>query len=109
MKHIAALALVASISVTPVYSQDNDVEEGFSLMEEGAKILLRSLLQEMEPAIKDLHGFAQEMAPVMRELQGMIGDFGLYHLPEILPNGDIIIRRKTPEEIAEPKGDDVEI
>jgi len=109
MRHLAALALVASIFVTPAYAQDSDAEEGFSLMEEGAKILLRSLLQEMEPALEDLHGFAQEMAPVMRELQGMIGDIGLYHLPEVLPNGDIIIRRKTPEELEEPEGDDIEI
>lgn len=72
------------------------MQEGFSLLEEGAKILLRGLMEEMEPAMEDLHGLAENMAPAMRELQGMIGDMTDYHMPERLPNGDIIIRRKTP-------------
>jgi len=28
----------------------------------------------------------------------MIGDIDAYHPPEMLPNGDIILRRKTPLE-----------
>ena len=27
-----------------------------------------------------------------------VGDLSAYHAPEVLPNGDIIIRRKTPQE-----------
>ena len=31
-----------------------------------------------------------------------IDDIRNYHPPEVLPNGDIIIRRKTPAELAAP-------
>jgi hypothetical protein len=60
-------------------------EEGFSLLEEGTKLLLRGLLSEMEPAL--------------RELQGALRELDAYHPPEVLPNGDILIRRKEPRPI----------
>jgi hypothetical protein len=37
----------------------------------------------------------------------MIGDVRNYHAPEMLPNGDIIIRRRVP--VADPPDDEVEI
>ena len=40
-----------------------------------------------------------ELRALLRDLLGEIEDWSDYHPPEILPNGDIIIRRKTPEEI----------
>ena len=78
-------------------------------MEEGAKLLLRGLMQEMEPAIEDLRKFSEEIEPGLRQLMEEMGpalvalfakidDFTVYHPPEILPNGDIIFRRKTPLE-----------
>ena len=76
--------------------------EGLSLMEEGAKLLFRGLMTEMGPAMKDLQGLAKEMAPALAELKEMIGDFSDYHAPEVLPNGDIIIRRKTPLKVEPP-------
>lgn len=88
-------------------SAEEPVEEGFSLIEEGAKILLRGLFEEMEPAFEDLQGFAEDMGPAMEGLRGIIGDFSSYHPPEVLPNGDIIIRRKSPLELA--PGDEIEI
>jgi hypothetical protein len=39
----------------------------------------------------------------------MIGDLRNYHPPEKLPNGDIIIRRKTPAEILTDRGEDIEL
>ncbi len=78
------------------------MDEGLSLMEQGAKMLFRGLMTEMEPALKDLKGLAEEMGPGLAELQGLIGDFTNYHAPEVLPNGDIIIRRKTPLEVEKP-------
>ena len=102
MKHLAAITLAACLALSPVTAGTDDKGEmgdGLNLMEEGAKILLRGLMTEMKPALKDLQGLAEEMAPALAELQGMIGDFTHYHAPEVLPNGDIIIRRKTPLEI----------
>lgn len=92
--------------------------EGFSLMEEGAKLILRGLMEEMEPALEELEGFAREMEPAMRsfaaemgpalkELLEQVDDWAMYHPPEILPNGDIIIRRKAEDEI--PPNEEIEL
>jgi len=36
------------------------------------------------------------MMPLLSELGAMIDDLNAYHPPEILPNGDIILRRRVP-------------
>ncbi|WP_449301248.1 hypothetical protein [Plastorhodobacter daqingensis] len=63
---------------------DRDWSEGLGLLQEGARRLLRGLMQEMEPALRDLGT--------------RIDDLSVYHRPELLPNGDIIIRRRVPLE-----------
>lgn len=118
---VAALALPAWGQDTPPAPENppEDIERGFSLLEEGAKIILRSMIDEVEPALKDLQaelGDAwAEMGPVLRDLARMIGQIDDYHPPEMLPNGDIILRRKVPlapedelPETAEP-GSEIEI
>lgn len=88
MRH--ALALCVALLAPPVFAEEtpeaegdlSDMREGFSLLEEGTRLLLRGLLSEMEPALRDL--------------QGALRDLDAYHPPEVLPNGDIIIRRKEP-------------
>ncbi|MCL4188782.1 MAG: hypothetical protein KJZ85_14340 [Rhodobacteraceae bacterium] len=81
-----ALALVLAVALpaaaqTPA-PEGEEYGEGLGLIEEGARIILRRLLADMEP--------------MMRDLAGMIDDLSAYHPPERLPNGDIIIRRKIP-------------
>jgi len=105
MKQIAAFTIAACLALSPAYGDDDpkgEMDEGLNLMEEGAKLLFHGLMTEMRPALKDLKGLAEEMAPALAELQGLIGDFTNYHAPEVLPNGDIIIRRKTPLELEKP-------
>ena len=87
MRHASAYALCLALAASPAFPQEEggsttDMEEGFSLLEEGTKLLLRGLLSEMEPAL--------------RELEGALRELDAYHPPEVLPNGDIIIRRKVP-------------
>jgi len=119
MRHIAPIAVALSLSTAPVFAQDT--EEGVDLMQEGAELLLRGLMNEMEPAIDDLRGmmeefgpamqlFADEMGPVLAEMLSKIDDIKNYEQPEFLPNGDIIIRRSpdaptwdAPE--VEPEGE----
>ena len=73
-------------------------------MEEGAKLLFRGIMSEMEPAIDDFAGLAgelepalellaTEMGPALMELIQTLDSVRYYERPEILPNGDIIIRR----------------
>ena len=61
-----------------------DMSEGLSLLEEGTRLFLKGLMAEMEPALRDLE----------RVIEGL----DAYEAPEVLPNGDIIIRRKRPLE-----------
>jgi hypothetical protein len=107
MKQVVAPMIALMLALGPAMAQDQtsppsgaspdagDVEEGMNLLSEGTKLLLRGLLGEVEPA--------------MRELQDALGNLNAYHAPEILPNGDIIIRRKTPAELVTPNEDDIEI
>jgi hypothetical protein len=109
---LAALLLAATLS--PATAQEaapeKGVQEGFSLLEEGAKIIMRSMLDEMQPALDDMGrelGLAmEEWGPALRELAARVGDLSAYHAPEILPNGDIIIRRKRlPPDLPGPNGE----
>ena len=93
-----------------------------SLMERGAELFLEGLRQEMQPAWDDLQGLAdglgpamrgfwQEMGPALGAIAGKVEDWSVYERPVILPNGDIIIRRKPdpaapPNLNAEPGADD---
>ncbi len=106
---------VFALLAAPALAQDTSesVDEGFSLLREGARILMESMLKEMEPTLRDMQddlgNALREMEPQLRALGNMIGDIRNYHAPEKLPNGDIIIRRKTPAEILTERGDDIEL
>ncbi len=103
---IAATAIALTLAL-PATAQEAETEEdgGFNLMEEGARLFFRGMMQEMEPALDELEElsrqmepalreFVQNMGPALSELMGQIDDLSNYEPPEILPNGDIIIRRK---------------
>lgn len=89
----------------PVMAQDDT--PGNSLMEEGMRLFLDGLRSEMAPALQDLQGlmedfgpsmlsFMEEMGPAFSEMFDEVRDWTQYHPPEVLPNGDIILRRKVP-------------
>jgi hypothetical protein len=100
MRHAIALTVCLGLAL-PAAAQGTgeggpaDMEEGFSLLEEGTRLLLRGLMAEMEPAFRDLLGRLQELDS--------------YHPPEVLPNGDILIRRKVPLEPAPDMGEGGEV
>ncbi len=114
------IALTVALGSAPALAQDEDENEGLGLMERGAQMFMEGILREMEPAMRDLEGLAQDMQPALRsfvdqmgpaiaDLMGRIDDLSNYHPPEILPNGDIIIRRKTPLEDEIAPGEEIEI
>lgn len=116
MKHIAPLLVLCMLCAPSVSAEEND---GLSLMERGAQLFMEGILKEMEPAIDEFSGLAEEMGPALRDFADQMGprvsellseveDWSVYEAPEVLPNGDIIIRRKpdqpqdTPDLQSEP-------
>ena len=108
MKQIVVAGLLALTPLTVTAQSDTpegEIGEGFSLMEEGARLMFRGIMREMEPAIEDFEGMAKEiqpalemlaseMGPALMELMRKLDNVRYYEAPEVLPNGDIIIRRR---------------
>jgi hypothetical protein len=87
---VRRLAILLLLAGAPALAQD--LEDAPGALERGIEQLLRDFFLEMEPRL--------------RELRDAIGDLNNYEAPEMLPNGDIIIRRKTPLEPAPPEPDE---
>jgi hypothetical protein len=97
------IALFMTLSAAEAQEAPNaDVEEGMSLLEQGAQMLLRGMMAEMEPALDEMAEALESAKPMLRDLIAMMGEVQNYHAPEMLPNGDIILRRKLPSEIDLP-------
>jgi hypothetical protein len=121
MKQTALTVVLGVALAAPVAAQEPDDSPGRSLMERGAELFLEGFRREMDPALEDLRAWAENMQPALRqfidemgpafaEILQKIDDLSAYHPPEMLPNGDIIIRRKTPDEIDEtPPAAEIEI
>jgi len=69
---------------------------------------IEQFLNLLEELTDESHGFLEglitEMGPALSDLQDSIKDWSNYHPPEVLPNGDIIIRRKPAPAPALPEG-----
>jgi hypothetical protein len=109
------LTLALVLLPLPTLAQD----DAPSLMERGAEMFMEGLMQEMAPAMDDFRSFAEDIAPMFEEMSAEMGaafaqlfkeldSISNYELPEILPNGDIIIRRSpdAPPYVP-PKGTDL--
>lgn len=107
--------LIAMLSAAPLAAQAEETPP--SMMERGMQLFFEGLAQEMEPALDEfreladefgpaMRGFVQQMGPALGDLMERVDDWTLYDLPEVLPNGDIIIRRKPD---APPLDDAIEI
>lgn len=120
IRHAAIVALL--LSAAPLAAEE---EAPNSLIEDGARMFLRGLMQEMEPALKSLEDladqmepalrdFAQTMGPALRQLMDEVEDWSVYEPPVMLPNGDIILRRKVPlkpepETVPDDGGTEIEL
>ncbi|MFA8441518.1 AAA+ family ATPase [Yoonia sp.] len=117
MKQIFALTVAAGLLWTPALAEDapeTEMGEGLSLMEEGARMLMRGLMDEMEPTLEALRENVEEMGPAFAEFIQSVGpafgdlleqvdDLRNYEAPEFLPNGDIIMRRSPDAPVWAPE------
>lgn len=94
MRHVVSLALLLALSA-PAAAQDSgedsNLREGWGLLSEGSRLILEGLAEEMRPFVDE------HLLPIIAELGALIDDVAMYELPERLPNGDIIIRRRVTE------------
>lgn len=85
-------------------------------MKRGMQMFLEGFMDEIGPALDglqdlardaepSLRSFAKEMGPALRELMGEVKDWSVYEAPEMLDNGDIILRRKDTREADDPPFD----
>ena len=81
------------IVAAPAIAQEE--ESGRDLMAEALRLFMKGLMAEVEPALDDLGD--------------LLDNLDAYHPPEVLPNGDIIIRRKTPLEREAEEGGEIEL
>jgi len=97
MRILSYIAFSLIITITPVYAQEpeGEMREGIDLLQQGTRLLLEGLMSELGPALQDL--------------EDMVLDLNRYYPPEILPNGDIIIRRKPDPAPRQPPIDGGEI
>lgn len=96
MKRFSITLMAFCVCASPLAAEADDPP---SIMERGAQQFLEGLLLEMEPAFESMRGFMEQMGPALSDLMGEVEDWSVYEAPEILPNGDIIIRRKpNPQE-----------
>lgn len=100
---VLSLALLAAQPMAAQTLPEADKEpEGFSLMEEGAKLLFRGLMSEMEPALDEMRRALSEMEPALRDLMALVDDIRNYDAPRVLENGDILIPRRKDAPKIEP-------
>ncbi len=119
MKQIIAATAFASLMALPAAAQ-GEMDEGLSLMEQGAQLLLQGLMDEMGPTMSELKGLTEEMGtamaqlgeqmgPALMDLMSKVDDIRNYEAPELLPNGDIIIRRSPDAPLYVPDTESGEI
>ncbi|MFD2172536.1 AAA+ family ATPase [Rhodobacter lacus] len=75
----------------------DDMVAGRTLLERGAELFLRGLMDELGPQIDEMQeglgAAAEKLGPKLTQLLALIDDVRNYQAPERLENGDIVIRR----------------
>lgn len=87
-RFLAIFTLAASLAVAPAYGGSDDLGEGTEErpLSEELNEAFRGLMEKMKPALDEL----QDTLEVLENIDSIEH----YERPEIMPNGDIIIRRR---------------
>ncbi|MDZ4310422.1 MAG: AAA+ family ATPase [Cypionkella sp.] len=99
MKHLILALLLLPAPVMAQTTPPSDADKGLSLMQQGAELLFNHMMGQVEPSLQDMAKALKDAQPKLMEVLTMMDDLANYHAPEKLPNGDILLRRKTPSEL----------
>ena len=86
---------------------ESGAESGGDIFERGLESFMQNMLKEAEPHLdrlgRDLGETVNSLRPILGDIGTLMDDVKNYQAPERLENGDILIRRKTPEELEQEK------
>lgn len=106
---LLAPAFALTLLALPASAQDAPAEQETSLWDWGMSLFGDAVTQELEPALGDMKAlmdqFGPAVAPALEKMMALVDDMTNYELPEMLENGDIIIRRKPDAPVVEPSAD----
>lgn len=99
-KHALILCLGLMAPLAPATAQETE-DSGPSLMERGLSLFFDGFQQEMAPHLDDMATAMSEIGPALDKLLALVDDMTNYEMPEMLENGDILIRRKPDAPLIE--------
>lgn len=92
---VSCLSFLLTIGVATA-EESSTQKEGLSLIEQGIGLLFRSLTDKLAENMEEMQPLVDEWGAQAGTLLRLMGEVRNYEAPEILPNGDILIRRKHP-------------
>lgn len=100
-----ALALASPLAAdAPPPAPDNGASEDVpQTLGDLFERLLRGFAEETAPHLRNLERQLQQMEPEIERFWDSLRGMAQYHPPEILPNGDILIRRRQPDDAPSPE------
>lgn len=102
MKQMLPIVFAAAVTATPLHAGQHDAPKTPQTADD-------ELSQLGEFAESWMKRFADQMSPMVEQLKEMVDDLNAYEPPELLPNGDIIIRRKPKADTAEDDSQSIEL
>lgn len=101
---LLALPVQAEVKGAPA-----EVEESAPFMFDLFDRMLRSFITEVEPHMRELERGFTALEPELQRFLQNLRDMTHFYPPEILPNGDVLIRRRHVEdEGSKPESDAAE-
>lgn len=97
-KHLTLALAVMMAAPMPAHAQTQGeaLEEN---LRDGLEDLERKADELSETARQTIEDFIKIIGPMLSRFSTMIDGLPAYQAPELMPNGDIIIRRKRPEPV----------
>lgn len=117
MKHTALPVIVLLAISAPVVAQTDAQTDALPPASESAEPsfmdfldrMLRGFMTEVEPQMRDLERGLEALEPELQGFLDRMRDMTRYHPPEVLPNGDILIRRREADDLPEHAPDEQDV